>query len=143
MNDTKMFQQLQGRNFKRTGQREVIYSIFSNAEMPLTIAQIIEQLKKTQASVHRSTVYRTIKFMVEHEVVRELSLNKRVKSYELNNKPHHHYYVCEKCSQTIDIKPAEIEKAISHFESGFTKRNGHQIVRHSLKFFGTCRSCQA
>ena len=35
-----------------------------------------------------------------------------------------------------------VEKAINQFELKFAKEHKHQINRHSLRFFGTCNSCQ-
>ena len=87
--------------------KDEIYKLIKEKGL-LTGAEIINALK-----IDKSTVYRNLEKMVLAGEIRELTLNPKFKSYEVNEEAHHHM-VCKKCGKIIHFKidKAKLEKVI-------------------------------
>lgn len=130
-------------NLKLTTQRKFLLNAIKSMNKPFTVEQLIEKTG-ADAVCHRATVYRDIVHFVSAGVLRELAFQGQTARYfEIAREDdHHHHFLCEVCSNIIDVYPEEVEKSITLFEQKIKKEN-ICIKSHSLKFYGICDKCSA
>src|ERR1700739_293967 len=66
--------ELAARGIRMTEQRRAILSVIETAKKHLDATQILRQAQRVNASVDRSTVYRTLELLKRHRMVDELDL---------------------------------------------------------------------
>lgn len=127
------------RNFdlKSTPARLTILSYLSEQQAPQAVEDIISHIASEHKAVDRVTVYRILETFFQKGLIKRLELGEGKYRYELAGEDHHHL-ICESCGAIEDISDcniSELEKEIVHKKKFLVKR-------HSLEFFGVCRSCQ-
>lgn len=126
--------------FRITKLRKAIVEIFTGNALPLSADELMELLRKRNASFNRATVYREIAFLKERNVIQEIQfLHERVKRYELSSLEHHHHLVCLRCNRVEDIV---LENDLADQERSILKTKGFKVTNHMLEFHGICRGCQ-
>lgn len=131
-----LIEKLKDEGHRITKARRAIVEIFSNFEEPLSVADILDILKKLKINSNKTTIYREIDFLKAKGIIHEIDFGESKKRYEL--KGEHHHIICESCSRVEDIEDCEVES----LEKTIKSKTGFKISRHSLEFFGLCRSCQ-
>jgi Fe2+ or Zn2+ uptake regulation protein len=84
-------------------------------------------------TLSKTTVYNTLKALVEHNVVTELSLFENEIRYEYNQDKHIHFK-CITCHKVYDIV-----KQYKCYKN--QKIQGHRIIEHQVIFKGICKMC--
>ena len=84
-----------------------------------------------------STVYRTLKLLVESKLAEEHHFAGGVTLYEpvLN---HHEHMICLDCQLIIEFENEELEA----LKERIAQDHGFKMIRHSLHLYGLCRACQ-
>ncbi|MDP1624839.1 MAG: Fur family transcriptional regulator [bacterium] len=101
---------------------------------PLSIKEISRKVKVP----NQSTLYRSLRSLVEAGIVREVHLGPDAVRYEMSvGRHHHHHIVCTSCGTVEDIDTCAIEGAVA----GIKSKRFSVITDHSLEFFGICKSC--
>jgi len=121
---------------RRTGQREIILrSAFSQQEH-FTAEDLLDRVRKTQPTISRATVYRTLGLMVEAGLLREIDLGGEQTTYDPNflDKPSHNHLVCIDCGRVVEFEDAHIEL----LNDCVTRRLGFKPLRQSLKIEANC-----
>ena len=128
---------LRDRGLKATPARVAVLSLFSVTAKPLSIQNILDQIKS--ASADQATIYRITEAFKTAGLIREVNLEHGHTHFVLNTKEHHHHIVCEKCGKVVDISNCDLDPLQKEVlkKSGFSSIN-----RHSLEFFGICQQCQ-
>lgn len=128
---------LRDRGLKATPARVAVLSLFSVNAKPLSIQNILDQIKS--ASADQATIYRITEAFKTAGLIREVNLEHGHAHFELNTKEHHHHIVCERCGKVVDISNCDLDQ----LQKEVLKKSGfHTIHRHSLEFFGICQQCQ-
>lgn len=98
-----------------------------------TADMIFQALREQLPTLSKTTVYNTLKILVEHGLVSELRIFENEIRYEFNPAPHTHFK-CEKCGRILDLpmKPHLLEE---------NKIEGHLITCHQVMLKGICRDC--
>jgi Fe2+ or Zn2+ uptake regulation protein len=94
---------------------------------------IYRALKKDMPTLSKTTVYNTLKALVEHKVVTELSLFENEIRYEYNQDRHIHFK-CIACQAVYDI-----DKQYKCYKDQMIQ--GHRIIEHQVIFKGICKNC--
>lgn len=139
MNLNEIHQALSERGCRRTALRTAILEILFERAEPLSVLDLQDQLSHRSHFPNKTTVYRQLETLIEHDVVDAVLVDPKSQHYELK-KHHHHHFVCESCSEVLDVDSEEIESAFHRFESQLSKR-GFSIQKHELTFFGECAAC--
>lgn len=101
---------------------------------PLSIKEISRKVK----APNQSTLYRSLKSLVEAGIVREAHLGTDAVRYEMSaGRHHHHHIVCTACGMIEDVDTCAIEGAVK----GIASKKFAAVTGHSLEFFGLCKSC--
>ena len=120
---------------KRTKQRELVFSVLSSAEVPLSAADINITLLRNNTPVWLSTIYRILEQLVERGAAAEV-MGGDMTLYELNTHTHRHFAVCMDCNKVLPMKNCplgELENMLD--EPGF------RITGHNVEIFGYCAQC--
>ncbi len=122
-----------------TPQRIHILDAVCDGKGHTTIGEVYARVRLVDASIDRSTLYRTLKLFVELGLVISAEPGDGETYYEIAKLHHHHHLVCRVCGkqQEIDdtlLKPL-FEGFLTHY--GFTAQNDH------LVFTGTCSDCSS
>lgn len=132
----KIISDLRGKGERITGTREQILNILLSAKEPISANNILKKLSGT----NKTTVYRFLDKLVEHQVVEEVNLGGKATKYEIK-RDHHHHLVCKKCSEVNKIVSKDLEKKMNDLESEMQKQHNFKQIEHVLEFYGYCVKC--
>ncbi|NQY80319.1 MAG: transcriptional repressor [Candidatus Caenarcaniphilales bacterium] len=135
----ELLQRLRDKGFRITSQRETVIRIFQeNKEKHLSAEDVYEILSKSNEAISLATTYRTLRMLVDMNVLRELDFAETHKHYELideNEAPHHHI-ICLDCNHTIEFENDEINE----LGKKIAKQYNVDIVDMQFQIFGKCPS---
>src|ERR1700745_199348 len=95
-----------GRGIRMTQQRRAILSVMETASKHLYASQILRKARKLDASVDRSTVYRTLKLLKRQGLIDELDLmhiNGEGHYYERKLGRDHIHMACLRCGKITEF----------------------------------------
>ncbi len=138
-NATQVIDYLKAKSLRVTDVRKAVIEIFHQAVTPLSIQEILDELKKIKLVPNKTTAYREIEFLLNHGIVQEIDFGEGLKRFELASNEHHHHIICVKCRKVEDIS---INQDLSLDEKRIAKEKKYKILNHSLEFFGICSKCQ-
>ena len=119
---------------RMTKQRMAILKCLSESERPLYVEEILSKASVDIPQINLSTVYRNIKMLVQEEKVALVELPNEKSCYEIADKKHHHYFLCDSCHKVYFIN--KCPKGLSEmFPQGFN------VLGHSITLNGFCLDC--
>jgi len=127
---------LEKNHLKHTKQRELILNVFLDARRHLTSEDLYLSVRKQYPNIGYTTVYRTMKLLVEAALATERQCDDGITRYE-NEHEHHDHLVCIRCGKLVEFECEIIENA----QDEIAKRQGFQIVRHRHELYGHCADC--
>ncbi len=125
-------------SFKITKVRSAMLALLAETSTPLSITEILLQLKKEDLSPNKTTIYRELEFLTNLGLVSDVDFGDGKKRYEESGE-HHHHIICVNCKTIKDVK---MDKDLDEFSAKIAKQAGFKPVGHSLEFFGLCSKCQ-
>lgn len=133
--------ELTARGIRMTQQRRAILSVIETAKKHLDASQILRKAKRVDASVDRSTVYRTLELLKRHGMIDELDLmhlEGERHFYERKLGKGHLHMACLRCGKISEFESEIFEslKAQLQRECNFA------IVVARLEVGGYCASCR-
>lgn len=130
--------QLRDKKFRITQLRKTLIEGLGVAKKPLSAGEIIKHLKKKKITVHKTSVYRELIFLMEQGIVRKVTFGEKKDIFELNV-THHHHAVCRKCGEVEDL--LHLEKKIKQMEQTLSRKQ-FKVEHHLVEFLGLCKKCQ-
>ena len=124
---------LEDNGLRITTPRQKIVDFIREAVEGFTAEQIIEQLN----DVSRATVFRTLKILLESEVICRLSTLEGSPIYSLSRIDHHHHTVCVSCGKVGDFRASTVERLLKGIASDIPG----VIVGHNIEFYIKCDVC--
>jgi len=128
---------LEDHNLKRTRQREVILDAFLAAKGHVSSEDLYQKIREKNPRIGFTTVYRTMKLLVEAGLAEERHFGDGVARYEIEHE-HHDHLVCTMCGKIIEFECELIEKTQNEIAS----RYGFRILRHRHELYGHCADCR-
>jgi Fur family ferric uptake transcriptional regulator len=130
---------IQRAGLKRTAQRDLILEVFLRTEEHLSSEDLYNLIKQEDPTVGHTTVYRTLKLLVEAGLAREVRFGDGRMRYEHNYKhPHHDHMICLACGKTIEFFSAELEA----LQDKLAAKHEFDATHHTLRMFGYCADCR-
>ena len=130
---------LKSKGYRQSLLRDKIISILDLSDEPITVIDLLERLKEEKQKPNKTTVYRELYTLLEHNYVAEVDLGEGKKRYELATENSHPHLICESCGS---IKCSKLNITIESWLSSFTAQNNFSMNRHILQFYGLCDKCQ-
>ncbi|MCD4758925.1 MAG: transcriptional repressor [Arcobacteraceae bacterium] len=132
---------LKDKGMKYTEQRAVILQILLNIDDHLNAEEVhrIVKEKYPEQNIGIATVYRTLNFLEDVNLISSISFGKDGKKYEGNvTKEHHDHIICTSCGKIVEFFDEDIEKR----QEDIANKNGFKITDHTMQIFGICQKCQ-
>ena len=97
----------------------------------------IDELRKTLGiNMDTSTIYRSLKVLVDHGLVYQTDFREGVSYFEFHGDEHHHHLICTICKGREKINLC-LEKKFPAIE----KQKDFTITNHIFEIFGLCKNC--
>ena len=128
---------LEKNHLKQTKQRELILQTFLEAKRHVTSEDLYQAVRSEHANIGYTTVYRTMKLLVEAGLATERHFDDGITRYEIEHE-HHDHLVCIKCGKIQEFECEMIESTQNEIAS----RYGFEILRHRHELYGHCSSCK-
>lgn len=123
---------------KHTAQRDTILRTFVETRDHLSTDELFRLVKKKDAGIGFTTVYRTLKLLTECGLASEVAFHDGVMRYEHQfYRRSHHHMVCTNCGSSVEFFSPEIEKV----ETEVGRKHHYRTTRHSFQIFGLCENC--
>lgn len=118
---------------KASFQRIKIYDFLSKNFIHPTADQVYDALKDQLPTLSKSTVYSTLKTFLNHNLIREITIEENEIRYDFNIEDHGHFK-CDNCGEIFDFD-ININNLYSH------DLNGFKIEDKNVYFKGICKKC--
>ena len=137
------FDQLREKGHRITPQREQLLEFFYKSPdgHHFSAEELHQKLAESGIKISLATLYRSLKFLVENEFIRELDFGEDHKHYELStpNRQHHHM-ICSVCNLTVEFE----DKHLYEYAVKIAKeKNNFEIKDYQFKIFGLCEKCSS
>lgn len=130
---------IQKSGLRRTAQRDLIMETFLRTEDHLTSEDLYWLVQKEDESIGHTTVYRTLKLLIDAGLAREVRFGDNKTYYEHHyNHEHHDHMICTECGRVIEF----FSEAIEQMQDKMADKLGFQPTHHSLRIWGICEECQ-
>ena len=131
--------------YKMTPQRKEILRIFveHSDKHHMSAEDVYGILREQDSEIGLATVYRALDLLSELGILVQVDFGDGCARYELNTADpkihHHHHLICTKCNKVIEFE----DDLLDELEKDISNKSGFKILDHQVKFFGTCKECQA
>ena len=131
---------LAAKKLKQTAHRKIILETFLAGEGHRSVEDIYRKVQGEDSRIGYTTVYRTMKLLIQAGLAREIDLADGLTRYEhLYNHTHHDHLVCTSCGTSIEFLNVEIEQ----IQNAASARLGFKVLDHKLQIYGLCSLCRA
>ena len=127
------------KGLRSTRQRDTILDIFLSTHQHVSVEELYLKVKASQPGIGHTTVYRTLKLLVEADLAREILLHDGQTRYEhVLAGEHHDHLICTACNAIIEFENETIEQ----LQAEIAARHGFYIRSHKLEIYGLCVTCR-
>jgi Fur family ferric uptake transcriptional regulator len=134
-------QVLKDKGMKYTEQRAIILQLLLSLDDHLNAEDLHDVIKKTypEQNIGIATIYRTLNFLEEVNLISSISFGKDGKKYEsIHQDEHHDHIICTECGKIVEFFDDSIEKR----QEEIAIKNGFTITDHTMQLYGVCNICQ-
>ncbi len=123
---------------KRSQKRDRVVKIFLNSEQHLSVEDLFHLVKKEDPAIGYTTVYRTVKLILDSGIAETVDFNDGVKRFERKlGREYHAHFICTECGNNFEV----FDKNIEDLSSRLAHDQGFYPQKHRLEIFGTCKNC--
>jgi Fur family ferric uptake transcriptional regulator len=131
--DDLLEERLEARGYQVTPPRRAILKAIAGRQGHFTVEEICRQAR----GVGRATVFRTMRLLVELEMVCRVLLESGNLHYRLSHREHHHHLICIGCGNVRDFSNGSLEDVVKDL----VEPENFQIAGHWLEVYGRCGDC--
>jgi Fur family ferric uptake transcriptional regulator len=129
-----VIERLEMRGHRVTETRRRIIRALLDASNHFTIEDVLHSVP----DVGRATVFRTMKMLLDLNVVCRVLMEDGNIQYRLSSRGHHHHLVCRSCGRVEDFAKCDVAALVEEL----ARKTEYQIEGHWLEVYGTCASCR-
>jgi len=138
--DEKLRAYLRRKGLKITQQRQEIAEKFLGANRHLSAEELYQSIRRTHPEVGLSTVYRTLKLLVDAGLASRRDFGDGIMRYEpCSDEGHHDHLICIRCGAIIEFENQKIEA----LQKEVAALKGFTVTRHRLEIYGYCEKCRS
>lgn len=126
------------RNLNLTAQRQAVYDIVRQSHDHPTAAEVMNRLVEQGQNLAYGTVYNSLRYLTEKELIRELKLGEAASRYDARMDDHQHI-LCEVCGAVDEV----MTQVPEDWMESVGKETGYRINHAHVVFGGVCPACQS
>ena len=107
-------------------------------EADFTVANLWQELRRTNPRLGRATVFRAIEKLVSRGLLNRIDFPDGSHSYRVCGDGHHHHITCVRCHRVVDIDLCPPLRQLA----SIGRKTDFVIEGHSLTVYGTCADCR-
>lgn len=130
---SSVVQRMEDRGHRVTAARLKVLAELADAGDQFSAEEIAQRL----AHVGRATVFRTLKLLVEMDVLCRVLLDDGSLRYRWSRRAHHHHLVCAQCGAVEDFTACDVAELVGEL----TRRTNFTVEGHWLEVYGRCGAC--
>ena len=124
---------------KSTRQRSLIVETFFASEGHLSVEELWDKVRGSDARVSVATVYRTMKLLSDSGLAHARNFGDGQTRYEAAVGRHHHdHLICTNCGTIVEFENDRIEA----MQDAVARRHGFKVASHKMELYGLCKNCQ-
>jgi Fur family ferric uptake transcriptional regulator len=116
-----------------TSRRRVIEAVLAQTGH-FTVDDVLRRVRR----VGRATVFRTMKLLLDLNIVCRVLLDDGTLHYRVSTGRHHHHLVCTECGRVEDFSQCDVESLVRDLQ----KATQYEVQAHWLEVYGRCQSCR-
>lgn len=125
------------KKLKLTPQRLAVYQYLKSTNEHPSAEIIYNALHETYPTMSLATVYKSLKTLVEVDLVHELNVGEGNFRYDANAFEHAHIQ-CLKCNKVEDL----MDLPLPNLNSLVEENTNYKVKWNKLFFYGLCKDCQ-
>ncbi len=137
--EAKFREFLEIRGDKFTQPRQTLVRHIFDAHKHFDADELVADLHNAGHKVSRSTVYRTLRLLVEAGLLRELRLTNRTAYEHDYGYPAHDHMHCERCDKVIEFRNDDILRISEQIAA----EHGFRVQGHRFMLTGLCADCSS
>ena len=127
-------QRLELRGHRMTGSRRRVLEALMSAPAHFTVDDVL----RLAPAVGRATVFRTMRLLLDLNVVCRVLMEDGSLHYRLSTRGHHHHLVCRSCGRVEDFSTCDVSSLVQDL----SRNTAYEIEGHWLEVYGRCASCR-
>jgi len=132
-NLSTVIQRMEDRGYRVTAPRLAVLAAAADCGDQFSAEELDQRLPR----VGRATVFRTLKLLVEMDVLCRVLLDDGSLRYRWSRRGHHHHLVCNECGAVQDFTACDVADLVSEL----THRTNFTVEGHWLEVYGRCGTC--
>ena len=126
---------IERQGLKHTRQRELVLEVFLGTSGHLTVQELTERVRLYEANVGLTTVYRTLRLLVDSAVAEERHFTDGQARFEVAELgAHHDHLICTTCGKIFEFEDDEIEAR----QNQVAAAHGLKIRNHRHEIYAEC-----
>lgn len=97
----------------------------------------VDDVLRRAGRVGRASVFRTMRLLLDLNVVCRVLLDNGTLHYRLSTRGHHHHLVCRDCGRIEDFTNCDVRPLVRQL----VRATDFEIEAHWLEVYGRCGSC--
>jgi len=139
LDNRKFTDYIRAKGLKHSEKRTAIVKFFLKKDLHLSVDELYREIKETNPEIGYSTVYRTLKLLVDARLATERKFGDKSARFEpIHPEEHHDHLICIKCGRIIEFTNDQIEK----LQQQVGRKYNFRIIRHKLELYGYCDKCR-
>ena len=134
---SSVIQRLEDGGHRLTAPRLAVIADVANSGDQFSAEEIAARLR--DRGLGRATVFRTLKLLVEAEVLCRVLLDDGTLRYRWSRRGHHHHLVCTDCGSVQDFTNCDVGALVRDL----TRQADFTVDGHWLEVYGRCAACRA
>lgn len=132
-------ERLAAAGYRRGNARRAVIDLLARQQCALPATAIEDELRGSERSVGRATVYRVLDELEQLGLVSRLEVGEAMARYEpvRPDGAHHHHAVCDVCGNLRPFTDHGLERVIERI----TRDVGFEVHDHVVTLHGTCEDC--
>lgn len=123
---------------RNTIQRDLVLQAVQDLQNHPTPDEVYTYIRKKHPTISKGTVYRNLNVLVEKGLLRKVDVPDSANRVDHILGAHYHIE-CRICGNVYDVDMPDMS---SEIEKKIRSKNGFDIERHDLFFFGVCPECK-
>jgi Fur family ferric uptake transcriptional regulator len=118
-----------------TAQRRVVCDVFFASTDHVSLESILSRARAKDQRIGYTTVYRTMRVLVQSGVAHKRQFGEGVTRYELRDvEAHHDHLICLRCGKIVEFKEPRIEQ----LQEEVALRHGFRVHYHKHELYCVC-----